>query len=105
MRRPASAKGTVPTTYRPEFSVSLVAYFADCLEKAQAVKDGKAKGPVRWPTVVGFCTTTQVNHNTMRGWARNTPELRQALSKCAEIRLQISRLELDRLVFDTEAEA
>ncbi len=103
MRRPGSIKGTVTSGYTPEFSANLVAYFADCLEKAQAVKDGKSKGPGRWPTVVHFCAIARVNHNTMRGWARDTPELRQALNKCAEIRLQISRLELDELVFDTEA--
>ena len=104
MRRPGSTKNTVPTSYRPEFTVNLVAYFADCLEKAQAVKEGKAKGPGRWPTVVHFCEVARVNHHTMRGWARGTPELRRALNRCAEIRLQISRLELDELVFDTEAE-
>lgn len=104
MRRPASVKGLpVSTTYTPDFPVNMVAYFSDCLEKAKAAKEGRTHGPVKWPTVVGFCAITRVNHNTMRGWARNTPAVRQALTKCAEIRLQISRLELDELVFDTEA--
>lgn len=103
MRRPASVKGLpVSTTYTPEFPVNMVAYFQDCLDKAKATKESGANGPTRWPTVVGFCAITRVNHNTMRGWARNTPAVRQALNKCAEIRLQISRLELDQLVFDTE---
>ncbi len=105
MRRPGSTKNTVSTTYTPDFPVNLVAYFADCLEQAQAAKEGRTHGPVKWPTVVGFCALTRTNHNTMRGWARNTPAVRQALHKCAEIRLQISRLELDELVFDGETTA
>jgi hypothetical protein len=92
------------TTYTPDFPVNMVAYFTDCLDKAKAAKEGHTHGPIKWPTVKAFCQIAHVNHNTMRGWARYTPALRQALNSCADIRLQISRLELDQLVYDTEVE-
>ena len=102
MRRPGSTKNTVTSGFRPEIAQGLVDYFTAALDRAKAAKASGSTALVKWPTVVGYCDVVRIKHNTLRGWGRRLPEMRQALTEVARIRVEISALELETLVFDTE---
>lgn len=104
MRRPVSKKCTPAVTgFTPELARGLVEYFQQGLERAQAAKVAGIGAPVKFPTVKGYCEVIRIPHNTLRGWARGQVLMRKALTDAAAIRLEISRLELPALVFDTES--
>ncbi len=102
MRRPGSIHRPAKSTFRPEIAIGLVDYFTAALESAMKSKASGGTGPVRFPTVKGFSSVIRVPHNTVRVWGRRYPEMRQALTDVARIRVEISALELPALVFDTE---
>jgi hypothetical protein len=105
MRRPVSKKYTPAVSgFTPELARGLVEYFQQGLERAQAAKAAGTGAPVKFPTVKGYCEVVRIPHNTLRSWGRSQILMRRALTDAAAIRLEISRLELPALVFDTEGE-
>ena len=105
MRRPASSRAKpLPTSFRPEIAEGLIRYFSHHLALAKKAKSSGLSSAI-WPTVRGFCLARGINVHTLRSWAKNKPEMRQALTVCAQIRVEFSKLEMNFLTFDTELDA
>jgi hypothetical protein len=72
--------------------------------KLQAAKAAAPGARVVWPTVNHWCKSANLNRHTLKSWSGRYSDVKEALGYCAEIRRQMAAMDLNCVIFDTEAD-
>jgi hypothetical protein len=102
VRRPATRKPTPEkTAFRNGLCLNLREYFD---AKLQAAKSASPGARVVWPTLNHWCKAANLNRHTLKSWSGRYSNVKEALDFCAEIRRQMTAMDLPCVIFDSEVE-